>query len=263
MQSRIRSKAASIYKNITHYRNIWSTRNYLKNCEIPIPPENMRNKVRKGATHEADFVFEGKQVYNELISILGSNNININKPLKIYEFGCGCGRVARYFMHKTNIEFYGTDIDKELIHWCQNNLVFGEFHTNDYMPPLIYKSEYFDFVYSISVFTHLTLDAQRKWFEELHRITKSDGFIVVSIIEKNPKQLRSGVKVDERQDTNIKREWLGKESCPSIYYTAYHTIEYLRNEYADLFEIVDTKSRAIRKKQTLLLLRPIRKKGVY
>jgi len=43
------------------------------------------------------------------------------------------------------------------------------------MPPMSYEDNMFDFVYSISIFTHLPEDMQFAWLQELQRITKPGG----------------------------------------------------------------------------------------
>ena len=70
----------------------------------------------------------------------------------ILDFGCGCGRLARYVQHGCRL--VGTDIDRENVEWCRTNLS-GEFLVNSRMPPLDLASGQVDCVVANDVFTHL------------------------------------------------------------------------------------------------------------
>jgi SAM-dependent methyltransferase len=50
--------------------------------------------------------------------------------------------------------------------------------TNRLDPPLPYPDERFDLVYALSVFTHLTESQQRSWSAELHRVTRTCGYVL-------------------------------------------------------------------------------------
>lgn len=53
-------------------------------------------------------------------------------------------------------EFYGSDIDPEAIAWCkEHHADLAQFVVTPTSPPLPFEDNYFDFIYSISVFTHM------------------------------------------------------------------------------------------------------------
>ncbi len=100
------------------------------------------------------YVKVGKKIFEQMTSMLIKNNIDEAKFEKILDFGCGCGRVIRYFDTFGNKKIFGTDYDQAAITWCQRNLTFASFSINNLYPPLNYQDEEFDFIYAISVFTH-------------------------------------------------------------------------------------------------------------
>jgi ubiquinone/menaquinone biosynthesis C-methylase UbiE len=54
------------------------------------------------------------------------------------------------------------------------------FSVNASDPPLSFGAESFDFIYSISVFTHLPEEMQIAWLREMHRIAKVGATLVLT-----------------------------------------------------------------------------------
>lgn len=104
------------------------------------------------------------------------------KGLKVLDWGCGCGRLARHWLNEAaDVELFGCDINAGLVAWCKNNLSFGVFTVSSVKPPLKYDDGTFDLLYGISVLTHLTLDENYEWMREIHRVLASDGVAVLTI----------------------------------------------------------------------------------
>ena len=72
-------------------------------------------------------------------------------------------------------------MDAEAIEWCRQNLHFAKFEVNESVPPLRYPTNSFDFVYGVSVFTHLNEDYQFRWLAELQRVTKPKGYVLLTL----------------------------------------------------------------------------------
>jgi ubiquinone/menaquinone biosynthesis C-methylase UbiE len=79
-----------------------------------------------------------------------------------------------------NAEVYGTDYNPESIAWCSEHIPDVRFATNGLNPPLSFPNDFFDFVYAISVFTHLSEDVCRAWMDELTRVLKPGGLVYFS-----------------------------------------------------------------------------------
>jgi SAM-dependent methyltransferase len=77
-------------------------------------------------------------------------------------------------------DFYACDIDAAAVEWCRRNLAFLNTAVNQLDPPLPYVTEAFDLVYAYSVFTHLPEHAQRPWIEELSRVMRPGGLLLIS-----------------------------------------------------------------------------------
>src|SRR5271166_136221 len=145
-----------------------------------LPPEDLRVRVH-GNADLSSFEAVGKVVADDIYGAIYPT-LKLSEHSHILDFGCGCGRVIRYF-HKLcgNVFFYGTDIDKEAISWCESHLSeIGKFFTNKESPPLEFDDGFFDFIYSISIFTHLPEDMQFAWLEELRRVAKPGGYLLLT-----------------------------------------------------------------------------------
>ena len=151
-------------------------------------------------------------------------------------------------------KLFGTDIDEEAISWCQNHLSnLAKFSRNSEWPPSQFPSDFFDFVYSISIFTHLPQAMQFAWLDELSRITKPGGvlFLTTHGMELLP--------VKENNDANKSGFYYyiggGTDGLPEFYQTAYHSHEYIRDEWSKYFEIVSILSKHINLHQDLIVCR--------
>jgi ubiquinone/menaquinone biosynthesis C-methylase UbiE len=123
----------------------------------------------------SEYYKSGKLIYDEIISSLAKANIHLKENSNILDFGCGCGRLIRHFANESKFNLYGSDLNPKLINWCKENLHFGNFSTNNVLPPLNYPDNYFDFIYARSVFTHLSEIYQKQWINEIKRILKPNG----------------------------------------------------------------------------------------
>ncbi len=146
----------------------------------PIPPSNLRFLVA-GTNDVSWFIKSGQLAAQSIRDILNKHGIKIDDFRSFLDFGCGAGRVIRYW-HKVNVpEIHGTDYNPALIEWCRENLPFAHFQVNPMAGSLNYEDEKFDFIYALSVFTHLTETHQFFWINELNRVLKPEGYLFITI----------------------------------------------------------------------------------
>lgn len=100
----------------------------------------------------------------------------------ILDWGCGPARVVRHFpkILGQSSEIHGTDYNTGTIQWCRENIEGVTFSINQLNPPTAYPAEKFDFVYGISIFTHLSEANHPNWLDELMRITKKGGLLLLT-----------------------------------------------------------------------------------
>lgn len=236
--------------------------------DLPIPPQALRQRVH-GATDVDSFLRLGETICGDILAIVEPTN-TLALGRRVLDFGCGCGRVARFLHSQSNAELFGTDIDGEAIGWCRDNMfVIGEFAQNTAQPPLSYPDEFFDFVYSISVFTHLPRAMENRWLAELRRVVKPGGRLLLTIHAPpgGPWPGHFGIRSNLRWLRALAYgRWLksrgflyclgrGVEGLPRFYGTSFHTEDYLRREWGRLFQIERIVPRGLANHQDLVLCR--------
>jgi SAM-dependent methyltransferase len=117
----------------------------------------------------------------------------------VFDFGCGCGRVARQMMQQREEprHYLGVDLHAGMINWCQTNLtpnrpnyrfLHHDVFDESFNPagdkarvlPLPARDREYTLFNAISVFTHLTEDQVPHYLSEAARILADDGVIHAS-----------------------------------------------------------------------------------
>lgn len=149
---------------------------------IPLPPDDLM--IRIGVSPEAfperaarERIYEHvgewvHQAIREAIPYVGGQ--------RILDFGCGTGRVLRWFASEADVHLAGCDVHSPSIEWMRANFPSSiRLYANDPSPPLPEAEAAFDLIYCGSVFSHLTDWAP--WLLELRRVLKTGGALVASI----------------------------------------------------------------------------------
>ncbi|AWI25017.1 class I SAM-dependent methyltransferase [Flavobacterium pallidum] len=102
--------------------------------------------------------------------------------VNILDWGCGPGRVIRQLpdIVGPGCRFYGTDYNGKTIAWCKENLPGIDFNHNTIEASLPYPDEFFDVIYGISIFTHLSEKMHDDWYRELSRVLKVNGVMYLT-----------------------------------------------------------------------------------
>jgi SAM-dependent methyltransferase len=232
-------------------------RRYAKKAEVDrLPPASLRYRVHGSHTIDG-FLKVGKRCSEDIEAALEKVGKDLDSFQNVLDFGCGCGRTLIWFAgHSLSFRLHGTDVDTEAISWCRDNLDFAEFGVNNPLPPLEYPSGTFDFIYAISVFTHLDEDYQFRWLEELKRVTRPGGILLLTVHGpyswKNlPRE--DVTDIEERGFKFIASNAM-KGICPEWYQNAYHTKEYVLDRYSRYFDVLDYVPRGMSRRQDVVVL---------
>jgi len=142
-----------------------------------------------GSISIEDWLIQGIKTIKNMEEVLNRNNLSIYNFSSILDFGCGCGRVLRHLQHLgKRVYIAGCDYNRNLITYCKGNLENIQFFINRSTPPLPFKSNTYQFVYAISVLTHLPNKQQVLWLNEISRILKPLGYFLFSIAPKKGHQ---------------------------------------------------------------------------
>jgi SAM-dependent methyltransferase len=146
---------------------------------LPVPPARLRTVIA-GTPGLAWFLESGRQQASLVREALERHGAAVGEVERMLDFGCGCGRVIRHWSRLVGPEIHGSDYNLRLLRWCEANLPFAQFSVNELQPPLQYQSGLFDVVYAISVFTHLPETLERAWIDELGRILRPGGLLLLT-----------------------------------------------------------------------------------
>jgi trans-aconitate methyltransferase len=132
---------------------------------------------------------------------LGSREI---KQARVLDFGCGWGRIIRYFAKDVpNDALLGCDPCDEILQTCQSLRVPGTFRVSDFRPRELPFGEKFDLVYAYSVFTHLAEQTHQECLETLHNAMAKDGVLIVTFRSREFIDIRGGdLKKVSRKEIN-------------------------------------------------------------
>lgn len=152
--------------------------------ELPYPPLEMRELV--GQTD--------LRAYDNPSGALVYPYIPAEQYDSVFDFGCGCGRVARQLLLQSvrPTRYVGVDLHKGMVEWCQRNLADGSgrfeflhhdvfnirFNPEGVQPPVMVfpvGDGEFTMVHALSVFTHLTQMQTEHYLREVARVLRSDG----------------------------------------------------------------------------------------
>jgi len=163
------------------------------------------------------------------------------KHIKICEWGCGPGRIIRHLPSidsTKRLEVYGTDYNQKTIRWCKENIKVGdiEFSPNKLAPPLPFKSNFLDCLYSVSVYTHLSEEMHFAWLQENLRVVRPGGLILMTTHGDKSKNKLLHEEVDSYETGKLVVRGDVVEGTRS--YCAFHSPSFMRNTFLKGLEIV-------------------------
>ena len=186
------------------------------------------------------------------LRILERYSFNLRTVASVMEFGVGSARILRHFRCIDGIRLVGSDVNPRFIEWCKANVPGPEYYTNDLVPPLTFAEDNsFDLVIAQSVFTHIPLDLQRPWLEELRRILRPGGFFLCTILGGNFQKVmlnneemnrlhQAGHLTLTSSDANasLSTRVLGSGDMDE-YWDVFQTRESVISSYGSVFRILD------------------------
>ena len=211
---------------------------------INLPPAELRYRVSSSPDAQ-NFINIGKKCAADIQSAMRKVGFKLTQFERVLDFGCGCGRTLVHLKDLApQAKFDGTDIDEAAISWCKEHLRFGTFKVGQASPPADYGSDSFDFIYAISVFTHLDAPYQFRWLEELRRITKPGGVLLLTV--------DSSLVGDK--DFVFQRSY-EDGLFPAWYQNAFHSEQYVRENFGKYFEVMGYLPRGMNEHQDVVLLK--------
>ena len=212
---------------------------------VPHPPRALQVEVLGRPTSAVDFIYGGYMVARGLQDTLDLVGRPFASFSSVLDFGCGCGRVLRWFQDQApRVRLHGSDVSAAAIAWDRAHMPFARFEVNAKDPPLAYPDGAFDLVIAVSVVTHLSEEMQLAWLGELHRVLAPGGVALMSVHGDDVSLQRLKGRDRERfleKGHHYKKVswwwWRGLHGLPGFYQDAYHSRAYVEREWSRLFAI--------------------------
>jgi len=151
--------------------------------------------------------------------------------------------------------------------WCRANLSpVAQFDANPHLAPTRYADGAFDFIYALSVFTHLPEDHQFAWLAELRRILKPGGILITTVhgpttcaalppLVQKEVENRGFLYLDQTQPDWPSYPGATTDGLPEFYRLTYHTFDYVWKKWSNVFEILEVKDRGLNFMQDAVVCR--------
>lgn len=217
------------------FRNRNSNRQFKnKFPDIQLPPDYMMYEAFQ--LDYSRYYFNGRKTAQWLIDLV--KPFTSLKGNSILDWGCGPARVIRHLpdLIPEAASFTGTDYNIKTISWCKDHLHQIQFAKNDLMPPLPFEANSFDFVYGISIFTHLSAAAHEAWLNELSRVLKPQGLIVLTLHGKAFREKLGQAELEQFEANQLVVRGQVKEGHRT--FIAFHPPEFVK-KWAAGFEILN------------------------
>jgi SAM-dependent methyltransferase len=237
LSSRLKNPSTLFFSASRKTKKIWLRIENRLQGGIPLPSSQLMCYVQ-GSDDVAGFLKGGMLAATSMRDILARNGIDFHSFHAILDFGCGSGRVMRHFRDLGPHRLYGTDYNPPLIDWCRRHFDFAEFRVNAIDSRLDFEDEKFDFIYALSVFTHLSENLQAFWMAELTRVLRRGGYLFMTthgeyffkdlLSEEDRRRVARGEVVV----TTVQRA--GENACG-----AYHPKSYVVNKLARHLRLVE------------------------
>ncbi|MFC5741207.1 class I SAM-dependent methyltransferase [Dyella tabacisoli] len=143
------------------------------------PSHARRSRVQLGDFPEASPI--RALMHSRAISDMARRHLKTLDGLRVLDWGCGWGRLARVFSSSEKFsELWGADIDEDNLAWARANIPKVTFLQVPLYPPTTLPSDHFDLIYGLSVMTHLTHESQEKWLAEIRRVLRPGGCAILT-----------------------------------------------------------------------------------
>jgi SAM-dependent methyltransferase len=219
-------------------------------------PSDELQKRTMGWSDGEKFELKGFSDAHLLKKIYGTYTESQGDPQTILDFGCGAGRVLKYLPLSfcDSEAFIGTEIDYKQVDDFKttNSNSRVDMVLTDIKPPIsLLANETVGFAYALSVFTHMRLEDEIDWLNELARVLKQDGIAVVSIMSLGTLGWAKWMGSSFPNDFQLKLLQNGRDSSglnldihdsikDSEYYrNTYHTSNYIMDKWLEYFDILD------------------------
>ncbi len=151
-----------------------------KGITLPGFPDHQTQINTVGSAGKSNLI-EADVFFRDVVRHFCSSPNWLDAEKSILDFGCGWGRIARFFLlHFKAENILGIDIDNDLLDICRNTFKGPNFLKCQAFPPTAFEDDSIDFIVGYSVFSHLSEAACLQWMNEFRRILRTGGMAALT-----------------------------------------------------------------------------------
>jgi len=140
------------------------------------PPEDVHTMARGPLTYGGD-----PAIADLVVRVFDDAGIGLPEHGSVLDFGCSSGRVVRVLgAYRPDLTWLGCDPNEDAIGWAAEHLPMARFFTSTTAPPLDLETGSVDRAYAISIWSHFGAESALAWLEEMHRVVKPGGGLLVT-----------------------------------------------------------------------------------
>lgn len=229
--------------------------NSLRNISVPLsltsfsnyPPAHNVQRVQR-LSNPVGSVIAGFSDCHRLMKIAARYK-DMSSDLKIADWGCGFGRVARHLpSFAPSSTVVGIELDDINLRWMRENLPEIASVMAKLPAEVPLQGGSIDILYGVSVMTHIRRHEQIEWLRELVRIVNDDGVLLLTVAGANSiafaSRWMSGENLD-KWDSNREIVFDNKGGIDAdiggggYYIQSKQDISVIRKYWSEIVEIVD------------------------
>jgi SAM-dependent methyltransferase len=241
--------ALLLSRRYSTYRSILET--------LPLLPDPTLQERWNGA-HGLTLLTQTKAFYRHARAMLERHGVSEPPATRILDFGCGWGRITRFFCRDVDAgALHGCDPVEDILEVCRRSRLPAVLHRTEFIPERLPETG-FDLAYSFSVFTHISEEAANACIRALHDALNPGGLLILTIrppayLDLDPKMhaARDALRPDPLTALAEPRhvfvphdpdpEHPQYEGGEMTYGEAVISLSYVRERWGGLFELLDVK----------------------
>lgn len=142
-------------------------------------PDRERLRAIQCTPWVGEYLEVGSRAAASIAGALSAAGLEGRTGARVLDFGCGSGRVLRH-LRDTSWTLLGCDVDADAVAWSAGALPGIELQASPSEPPLSWPAASFDAIYAVSVFTHFDERQQLAWRDEMHRLLRDRGLLLIT-----------------------------------------------------------------------------------
>jgi SAM-dependent methyltransferase len=234
----------------------------------PVPPPKLL--AQTSVWHEQDVVaaaerdrylaggYLGVMLVLDTVERFG---FDIRAAQSVLDFGCGAAKNIRLLRGIEGLQLFGSDVNAAQIEWASDHVPGVEFHVNGLEPPLAFADDSLDLVTAASVFTHIPIELQLPWLQEIRRVVRPGGYFYCTVagayhinVQLSP-ELRDQLHTDGHVTLAADDPGASYATSAARSWDVFQTREEVLRSFASVFEILHYSETTVENAQDVLILR--------